>query len=76
MWLLVLTSRKVAIYSDGDNIIIIIIIIIGFLGLSWFNVGYVGITLVALVFRWLCWYFVGSVSISLVVIPSLNVDGK
>ena len=27
MWLRVLTSRKVAIYSDGDNIIIIIIII-------------------------------------------------
>ena len=25
MWLRVLTSRKVAIYSDGDNIIIIII---------------------------------------------------
>ena len=47
MWLRVLTSRKVAIYSDGDNIIIII----GFLGF-WFSVGYVGITLVALVFRW------------------------
>ena len=31
MWLRVLTSRKVTIYSDGDNIIIIIIIIIGFL---------------------------------------------
>ena len=30
MWLRVLRSRKVAIYSDGDNIIIIIIII-GFL---------------------------------------------
>ena len=29
MWLRVLTSRKAAIYSDGDNIIIIIII--GFL---------------------------------------------
>ena len=29
MWLRVLTSRKVTIYSDGDNIIIIIII--GFL---------------------------------------------
>ena len=28
MWLRVLTSRKVAIYSDGDIIIIIIIIII------------------------------------------------
>ena len=49
MWLRVLTSRKTAIYSDGDNIIIIII---GFLGLSWFFVGYVGITLVALVFHW------------------------
>ena len=35
----------------GD--IIIIIIIIRFLGLSWFYVGYVGITLVALVLRWL-----------------------
>ena len=32
MWLRVLTSRKIAIYSDGDNLIIIIIII-GFLGL-------------------------------------------
>ena len=53
MGLRVLTSRKVAIYSDGDNIvIIIIIIIIGFLGLSWFCVGYVGISLVALVFCW------------------------
>ena len=71
MWLRVLTSRKDAIYSDRDNIIIII----GkkFLGLSWFCVGYVGITLVALVLRW---HFVGSVGISLVVIPSLNVDGK
>ena len=56
MWLRVLTSRKTAIYNDGDNIIIIII---GVLGLSWFCVGYVGITLVALVFRWLRWYFVG-----------------
>ena len=37
-------------YNDGD--IIIIVIIIGFLGLSWFCVGYVSITLVALVFRW------------------------
>ena len=35
MWLRVLRSRKVAIYSNGDNIIIIIIIIIGFL---WFKV--------------------------------------
>ena len=54
MWLRVLTSRKVAIYSDGD-IIIIIIIIIGFLvyGLSWF-------------LRWLCWYCIGSVDITLV----------
>ena len=39
------------IYSDGDNIIIIVFII-GVLGLSWFCVGYVGITIVALVFRW------------------------
>ena len=31
MWLHVLTSQKVATYSYGDNIIIIIIIIIGFL---------------------------------------------
>ena len=44
MWLRVLISRKIAIYSDGDNIIIIIII--GFLGLSWFCVGCVGISLV------------------------------
>ena len=61
MWLRILRSRKVAIYSDGDNIIIIIIIVIGFLvsGLSWFcwyYFGCVGITLVALVFRQ---YFVG-----------------
>ena len=53
MWLRVLTSRKVTIYSDGDNIIIIIIIVVGFLvyGLSWF-----------------CWYYVGSVGNSLVVL--------
>ena len=50
MWLRVLTSRKTAIYSDGDNIIIIIFVI-GFLGF-WFSVGFVGITLVELVFRW------------------------
>ena len=49
MWLRVLTSRKVAIYSDG----VIIFIIIWFLGF-WFSVGYVGITLVVLVLRWLC----------------------
>ena len=29
MWLRVLRSRKIAIYSDGDNIIIIIIIGVG-----------------------------------------------
>ena len=54
LWLRVLRSQMVAIYSDGDNIIIIIIIIGGFLGLSlcWFYVGWVGISLVALVFRW------------------------
>ena len=62
MWLRVLTSRKIAIYSNGDNIIIIII---GFLGLRF-----------KLVFRWLHWYFVGSAGILLVAIPSLNVDGK
>ena len=50
MWLRVLTCRKVAIYSDGDNIIIIIIII-GFLGL--------GFKLVLLVLLWWRWYFVG-----------------
>ena len=38
-------------YSTGNNIIIIIIVV-GFLGLSWFCVGYVGIMLVVLVFRW------------------------
>ena len=42
----------------------------------WYYVGYVGITLVALVLHWLCWYYVGCVGITLVVIPSLNVDGK
>ena len=51
MWLRVLTSPKVAIYSDGDNIIIIIIII-RFLGL--------GFKLVFLVLLWWRWYFVGS----------------
>ena len=30
MWLRVLISRKAAIYSDGDNIIIIIIIVFWF----------------------------------------------
>ena len=29
MWLRVLISRKVTIYSDGDNIIIIIIVVVG-----------------------------------------------
>ena len=52
-------------YSDRDNIIIIIIIFIGFLGLRF-----------KLVLRWLRWYFVGCIGISLVVIPSLNGDGK
>ena len=81
MWLRVLRSWKVVIYSDGNNIIIIIII--GFfrfklvlLWLRWYYVGCVGISLVALVFPWWCWYFVGGVGISLVVIPSPNVDGK
>ena len=59
------TYVNLEIYSNGDNIIIIIIIIIGFLGLRF-----------KLVLRRLRWYFVGSVGISLVVIPSLNVDGK
>ena len=68
MWLRVLTSRKVAIYSDGDNIIIII----RFLGLR-FKLRF---ALDMLILHWLRWYFVGSVGISLVVIPSLNVDGK
>ena len=36
MWLRVLINRKVAIYSDGDNIIIIIIIII-IIGFLWFK---------------------------------------
>ena len=52
MWLRVLRSRKVAIYSDGDNIIIIIIII--------------GVFRFMLVLRWLCWYYIGCVGISLV----------
>ena len=54
-------------YSDGDNIIIIIIMIIGVFRfklvlrwLCWYYVGCVGISLVALVFRWLRWYFAGS----------------
>ena len=49
IWLRVLISRKVAIYSDGDNITIIII---GFFGLR--------LKLVLLVLLWLSWYFVGS----------------
>ena len=60
MWLRFLIRWKVVIYSDGDNIIIIIIVV-GFLGL--------GFKLVLLVLLWWCWYFVGSY-------PSLNVDGK
>ena len=55
MWLLVLTSQKVAIYSDGDNIIIIIIII-GFFGLRF-----------KLILRWLCWYCVGISLVALVI---------
>ena len=55
MRLRVLISWKVAIYSDGDNIIIIII---GFLGLTF--------KLVLLVLLWLRWYYVGCISISLV----------
>ena len=43
-------------YSNGDNIIIIIIV--GFLGLRF--------KLVLLVLLWLHWYFVGSIGISLV----------
>ena len=56
MWLRVLRSRKVAIYSDGDNIIIII----GFLGLSWLCWYYVDCVGISLVFRWLRWYFFGN----------------
>ena len=55
------------IYSDGD---IIIIIVIGFLGLSCV------FALIMLVLLWWRWYFVGSVGISLVVVPTLSVDGK
>ena len=51
MWLRVLIIRKVVIYSDGDNIIIITIII-GFFGLRFM--------LVLLVLLWLSWHFVGS----------------
>ena len=61
MWLRVLRSRNTAIYSDGDNFIIIIII---------------GVFRLKLVLHWLCWYYVGFVGISLVVIPLLNADGK
>ena len=58
MWLRVLTSRKVTIYSDGDIIIIIIIIEVFRFKLVF--------ALVMLVLRWLRGYFVGSVGISLV----------
>ena len=68
IWLRVLTSRKVAIHSNGDNINIFIII--GFLGF-WFSVGFVGITLAVLVLRCLRWYFVGSVGNSLVALVFL-----
>ena len=50
MWLCVVISWKVVIYSDGDNIIIIIIIV--FFGLRF--------KLVLLVLLWLSWYFVTS----------------
>ena len=49
-------KRYMKLHSNGD---IIIIIIIKVLGLGWFYVGYVGITLVALILRWLRWYYVG-----------------
>ena len=52
MWLRILRSWKVTLYSDRDNIIIIIIIV-GFLGLRF--------KLVLLVLLWLHWYFVGCI---------------
>ena len=58
------------------GILLLLSLLLGVLGLSWFCVGYVGIALVALVFRLWRWYFVGCVGISLVVIPLQNVDGK
>ena len=58
MWLRILRSRKVTIYSDGDNIIIIII--------SSSSSSILGFFRFKLVLRWLCWYFVGCVGISLV----------
>ena len=49
MWLRVLISRKVAIYSDGG---ITLLLLLGFLGLRF--------KLVLLVLLWLSWYCVGS----------------
>ena len=46
MWLRVLTSRKVAIYSNGD--IFIIIVVIRFKFVVFFYVGCVGISLVVI----------------------------
>ena len=52
----ILTSRKVAIYSDGDNIIIIIIT-------RYFGLRF---KLALCVLLWLRWYYVGCVGNSLV----------
>ena len=51
-------------YSDGDNIIIIVVFGLRFKfvlrWLCWYYVGCIGISLVALVFHWLHWYFIGN----------------
>ena len=53
----VLISRKVVIYSDGDNIIIIIITVFFFFFFFFFGLRF---KLVLLVLLWLSLYFVGS----------------
>ena len=52
--------RRPPFIAMGITLLLLLLLLLGFLGLRWFCVGYVGITLVALVFRWLRWYFIGS----------------
>ena len=65
MWLRILTGRKVAIYSNGDNIIIIIIIIIINNNIIVIIIVFLGLRF-KLVLRWLRWYLDGCIGISLV----------
>ena len=53
MWLRVLTGRKVAIYSDGITLLLLL--------------GFLRSKLVLLVLLWLRWNFIGSIGNSLAV---------